>query len=36
MEWTGYFVMVGGIAAFVWIVILLDYLGRRKNAQPRH
>ena len=32
---TMYIVVFGGIAAIVWIVILLDWLGRRKDRSQR-
>jgi hypothetical protein len=30
---TGYFIFMGGILAFVWIIALLDWLGRRKQRR---
>ena len=32
---TTFFVVYGGIAVIIWIVVLLDWLGRRKD-RSRH
>jgi hypothetical protein len=32
---TGVFVMLGGIVLFMAIVVLLDWLGRRKDAESQ-
>ena len=33
---TGYFIIMGGIAAFAGIIALLDWLGRRKDRRSHH
>ena len=33
---TGVFVLFGGIAVILWIIALLDWLGRRKDRQSEN